>query len=86
MATSVHGQLTAGQVATVQVDASLAGIEVVNRDQQGELWVRLDGVDPVPNAAGSFVVLGARAFTVRRGTFTVKLISDEPLHYSVEAA
>ena len=86
MASSAHGQLSAGQVTTVRIDAGYAGIEVVNRDQSAEMWVRLDGQDPVVGAPDSFVVLGARAFTTGRRAVTVTLVSDQALHYSVEAA
>ncbi len=86
MASSAHGQLTPGQVTTVRVDSTYLGIEVVNRDQSAELWVRLDGQDPVIGAPDSFVVLGARAFATGRRTVTVTLLCDEAAHYSVEAA
>lgn len=86
MATTAPGQLTAGQVTTVQVDASYSGVEIVNRDMTGEIWVTFDGTDPSPGAAGSYVVLGARSFPGRRGSVTVKLKSTAALKFTVEAA
>jgi hypothetical protein len=87
MAATAHGTLTAGQVTTVTIDVGFAGFEVLNRSRTGEMWVRYDGQDPVPGAAGSYVVVGARAFeTRRRGPLEVRLRSDDALSFSVEAA
>lgn len=87
MAVTAHGTLTANVVSTVTLDEGYAAFEIVNRDQAGAIWVRFDGTDPVIAAAGTFVVLGARSFSwKRRGTITVKLISDAARAYSVEAA
>lgn len=101
MARSHSGTLTPSTVAPVtvgpvsssstgfgaDVETVTGGIEVVNRSLTGEIWVRLDGVDPVVGADDCFVVLGARRFdnpTVG-GSVTVKLISTAALTYSVEA-
>ena len=86
MAASAHGQLVASQVTTVTVDTEFAGIEVVNRSQTGSIWIRFDGGAPAIGGAGSFVVLGSRWFTPKRGQVTVKLISNENLYFSVERA
>lgn len=85
MAKSKHGTLAAGVVTTVTVDTDYGGIEVVNRDQAGEMFVRLDGTDPVVDADDTFVVLGSRKFeNVNQPTATVKLISSTAVRYSVE--
>lgn len=90
MASTAHGTLTANVVTTVVVTPGWQGIEVVNRANQGVIWVRIDGADPVPEADDSYAVLGARQFPIRRdGTadpISVKLISDAGRGFSVEAA
>lgn len=87
MAATAHGTLTANQVETVYIDVGYSGFEVINRTRSGVIWVRYDGEDPAPGAAGSFTVLGARSFpTWRRGSIEVRLISDDARDYSVEAA
>lgn len=86
MPNSEHGTITAGQVTTVTVDANYTGVEVVNRDLTGEIWVRLDGQDPAPRTAGSFVVLGARKFPHGGllGPAEVRLTSEVDRNFSVE--
>lgn len=88
MAITAHGSLTADEVTTVEIDPGYFTIEIVNRDMQGTIWVRLDGVDPVIGAADSFVVLGARSYAVgrRRSPIVVKMISDADRSYSVEVS
>lgn len=87
MADTAHGTLTANQVTTVTITSGYGGIEVVNRDMQGAIWVRLDGTNPQVAGADSYVVLGARSFPTRkRGAVTVKMVSDADRAYSVEAA
>ncbi len=87
MAATAHGTLTANQVTTVTIDPGWQGIVVVNRDQTGVIWVRLDGQDPVAEAADTFAVFGARSFPLRtRGKpVTVKMRAASGLKYSVEA-
>lgn len=88
MAVSKHGTITGGQVVTVVVDASYSGFEVVNRDLVGEIWVRTDGVDPVPRGDDSFVVLGTRRFPGEgsaRG-YEIRLTAEVDRSYSVEGA
>lgn len=86
MAATAHGTLTANAVTSVTLDADTDGIQVVNRSQTGAIWVRVDGSAPTVGGANSYVVLGARSFTIRRrGSLTIKLISDEALDYTVEA-
>jgi hypothetical protein len=88
MAASEHGTLSAGVVTAVTIDTSAKGFEVVNRDQTGEIWVRVDGGEPEPRGAGSFVVLGARRFggSNRAGPVTIKLIAEADRQFSVEGA
>lgn len=87
---TAHGTLTAGSVTTVTIVPGEEGIVVVNRDLDGELWVRLDNQDPAVGQAGSYVVIGARVFPmarpdVRKGITNVRLIADADRAYSVEA-
>jgi hypothetical protein len=87
MADTQHGTLTADEVTTVTLIASTNGLEVINRDLSGAIWVRIDGEDPQIAGEDSYVVLGARQFPIKRkGTITVKLISDADRAYSVEAS
>lgn len=90
MATTAHGTLEPNVVATVVVESGRGGIVIVNRQQSGVIWVRLDGVDPVAEGAGTFAVFGARDFgvQVRSGqvkAFEVRMLSDVAVQYSVEA-
>jgi hypothetical protein len=84
MAYAASGTLTGGAVTTVTVTATADGVEVINRTQTGEIWVRLDGTDPTVAGADCFVVLGARLFPARNGLVTVKLIASSALAYAVE--
>lgn len=90
MASTVHGVLTPNQVETVYVDPGNNGVVIVNRNLEGAIWVRLDGVDPQMAMPGSYVVLGARDFAlpralVRAGNLAIKLVSDAARAYTVEA-
>lgn len=90
MATTAHGTLEAGVVAAVTVESGRGGIVIVNRQQSGVIWVRLDGTDPVPEAPNTFAVFGAREFGVQTRSrqvaeFEVRMLSDTAVQYSVEA-
>lgn len=87
MAATAHGTLTADQVTTVSIDPGPAGIEIINRDQAGVIWVRVDDVNPVPLGAGTFAVLGSRTFPARRRgqPISVRLVAQADRAYSVEA-
>jgi hypothetical protein len=90
MAKSTHGTLSANTVASVSITPGSEGIVVVNRTLSGEIWVRIDGVDPQIAGDGSYVVIGAREFPmsltdVRKGTVNVRLISDAVRQFSAEA-
>lgn len=89
VAATAHGTLTANEVKTVSVTAGRAGgVVVVNRNQQGVIWVRLDGISPVAEGAGSYAVFGAREFLLGRGAAfkqsNVSLLSDADRAYTVE--
>ncbi len=84
MANIKSGTLTPSTVATVTVSADGLGIQVVNRSQNGTIWVRLDGVDPVAAADDVFAVIGVRHFATRTGSVQVRLISTAALAYTVE--
>jgi hypothetical protein len=90
MARAVHGTLAPNVVATENIEIGRGGIVVVNRAQTGVIWVRIDGIDPVPEADDTYAVFGAREFPSQLWTrhlivIEVRLISDEALAYSVEA-
>ena len=89
MARTAHGTLAANVVTSVTVDSGWGRIVVINRQQSGVIWVRLDGIDPVPEGPDTFAVFGAREFTHRpntqRSTFEVLMFSDNIREYSVEA-
>lgn len=84
MAYAKSGQLAAGVVTTVTVKADGSGIQLVNRSQSGEIWVRMDGTDPVVKGDDSFAVLGVRHFPTRTGEVEVRMISSGTPEYSVE--
>lgn len=89
MADTAHGTLTPGVIAAVTIEAGRGGIVAVNRTMTGTIWVRLDGIDPVPAAEDTYAVPGAREFPLARRqqetTVDVRMISDDALDYSVEA-
>jgi hypothetical protein len=85
MANVKSGTLTANTVATVSIDNAQRGLDIVNRDQTGEIWVTLDGTTPTVAGDNCYLVLGARFFETQGiATATVKLISSLPLRYTVE--
>lgn len=89
MAKTAHGSLTANQITTVDIEAGRDGIVVVNRNQEGVIWVRIDGTDPQIEGADSYAVFGVREFPLGRSkaykSVQVRLLSDEPRAYTVEA-
>jgi hypothetical protein len=89
MAATAHGGLTANTVKSVLVECGRNGIVVVNRAQRGVIWVRIDGVDPVPETPGTYAVLGAREFDLTRSDtyypLDVRMVADTELTYTVEA-
>lgn len=82
---ALHGTLVPDEVTSVVIDALDLGVFITNRADSPnfEMWVRLDGVDPVKNGAGTFLVHGTRHFSATSVT-TVKLLSAYPIGYSVE--
>lgn len=90
MANTAHGTLTANLITEVVVTSGFGGVVIVNRTfDGGVIWARIDGHDPAIEGPDSYVVIGAREFTLpRRLTFrptTVRLVSDTARAYSVEA-
>lgn len=89
MATTAHGTLTADQVETVTVEPGRNGVVVVNRNQSGVIWVRLDGQDPQPEGAGSYAVFAVREFFLGRDfaykPLDLRMLTDEDRPYTVEA-
>ena len=89
MAYTAHGVLTADQVTAVPVQAGPRGIVIVNREQNGVIWVRIDGEDPTAEGADTYAVFGVREFPLgRKQAYTdieVRLLSDDDRAYTVEA-
>lgn len=89
MASTAHGGLTANTVERIEVDSGRGGIVVVNRAQEGVIWVRIDGTDPEPEGEDSYAVFGAREFPLTRrqqsSTIDVRMISDADRTFTVEA-
>jgi hypothetical protein len=89
MADTAHGTLTANVVTSLFVESGRGGVVIVNRDQAGTIWVRIDGADPVPEAADTYAVFGSRQFPQQRNSqetnINVRLISDTARKYTVEA-
>lgn len=89
MPSTAHGTLTPNEVTTLNLTAGRTGIVVVNRNQEGVIWVRIDGTDPVAEAPDSYAVFGAREFYIGRkgqyGDVEVRLLSDADRAYTVEA-
>lgn len=54
-----HVTLVAGVVSTVTFDADFARIEVTNVDGAAAVYFRMDGVDPVAAAEGTYVLPAA---------------------------
>lgn len=85
---TVHGTLVADEITEVTVAGGGRGVVVVNRTLDGgPMWVRVDGEDPEPAGEGTYVVLGAREFVMRRfiPQVSVKLLSADARDFSVEA-
>lgn len=90
MAKTAHGGLDANTVLAVEVEPGWDGLVVVNRSLEGVIWCRIDGEDPVPTGPGTYAVFGSRYFQLTRtqlqsGPVTVKMISDAPRAFTVEA-
>lgn len=90
MAATAHGTLTASTVKSVSVESGRGGVVIVNRQQTGVIWVRLDGVDPVAEGPGTFAVFATREFPASLRTrqvvaVEVRMLADAALKYSVEA-
>lgn len=90
MPNTAHGTLVANQIKTEVLTPGRVGITIVNRDQIGVIWVRIDGQNPVPEGDDTYAVLGVRDFTIPRSFYqnaevTVKMLSDGPRKYSIEA-
>lgn len=87
-----HGTLTAGTAKQVSVTPGTEGIVIVNRSDEGYIWVRFDGTNPEPFGDDSYIVIGSRQFPLDRRSLQraaagldVRLISQHALDYSVEA-
>lgn len=89
MASTAHGVLTAGQTTSIDINAGREGIVIVNRAQQGVIWVRIDGEDPEPEGDDTYAVFGVREFPLTRrqalNPITVKMLSEADRAYTVEA-
>jgi hypothetical protein len=88
MARVISGTLTANTVAPLTITDHNNWVEVVNRSQTGEIWVRTDGTDPTVAGNDCYVVLGARRLHITKAdtqSADVRLISNAALAYTVEA-
>lgn len=85
MPRSKHGTLVAATVTTVTLDKDYDSVEVLNRGTV-DLWLRVDGVDPVVAADDTYVCVGG-GFVIlpvpTAGSTDVKLISTGTPAYSV---
>lgn len=89
MSHAISGTLTPDEVATVTItDCESDGIEIINRSQNGTIWYRIDGENPVIEGEGSHPVLGSRRidnpWALNAHTVEIRLISDSALAYTVE--
>lgn len=89
VAATAHGTLTANQVKTVSVTAGRnGGVVVVNRNQEGVIWVRMDGIAPAIEGAGSYAVFGTHEFDLGYRKMSqqvnVSMVSDANRTYTVE--
>lgn len=84
-----HGVLTANTVASVSLGIDASQVEILKRDSEGEIFVSIDGADPViggddfhciPEGLGALVLPALQG-----GTTTVKLISDTAVRFSVRS-
>ncbi len=86
----VSGELTANEVEIVTVNVANFGsqniVGVVNRTQDGVIWVRIDGENPEIEGFDSYPVLSYRMFKCPKGDHeaTVRMISDQALDFTVE--
>lgn len=90
MALTHPGTLTADQAVTVEIDNHGGWVEVVNRSQTGEIWVRVDGEDATVAGEDCYLVLGSRRLAVPVAVTlyqaaAVSLIASDALDYTVEA-
>jgi len=90
MAVSKSGTLVANEVEEITVDVDRFGdnnqIGILNRSQEGVIWVRTDGEDPEVEGDNSFPVMQYRIFSAKNGysSFTVKMVADVDVDYTVE--
>lgn len=86
----VSGTLTPNEVEYVTVNVAEFGpqsmIGIVNRSQDGVIWVRTDGVDPEVAGFDCYPVLSYRSFDSPEGAneVTIGLISDMEINFTVE--
>ena len=86
--TARHGALEANVVTELVLTARSRGFFITNRSGSSryEMWVKLDGTDPVINGDDSVLVtsaMGNRSFAAS-GSTTIRLLSADPVTYSVE--
>lgn len=85
---SEHGALVADTVATVTLKADFGEAIRIHNRGASDLFVRLDGTDPVVAAAGTSIVEAGdtKSFIVKKSdaALDVKLISSGTPDYSVE--
>lgn len=82
-----HGTLTAGVVATVDLEADYGQVEILKRDAAGEVFISVDGADPTVGGDGFHILpegVGALSLhSLTKGSTIVKMISNAAVRYSV---
>lgn len=84
--TCKSGTLTAGVVKTVQLDATVDGVHVLNLANDGRvMWVSFDDdVTAAPYADNCYPVIGSQVFCSKQGTQNVWLYADAAIGYSIQ--
>lgn len=92
MAKAKSGTLDPGIVTevTVTVDpfGGNRGVGITNRTGTGEIWVRIDGEDPIVEGDDCYIVIAVRELETPTGasSITVKLLSNDAISYTVEGS
>jgi hypothetical protein len=92
---STSGILTADVITRVNFPQYFSNITIVNRDTEGTIWFRTDGIDPAVLGDDNYPVMPGAYVTVPNGILTqepitrvisgtsVFLISTAPVNYTV---
>jgi hypothetical protein len=86
IATAKHATLTANTVDAVSFSRNFRAIEVKNRGTTGDIYFRIDGVDPSPTSTdNNYIVLPGESLVISDDWTgdTVRLVSAGTPAYSV---